>query len=64
MLQPVEITNVPTISQPEYVIQRSTKDSGSETEMETWSFDRAIKEVFRLLPPELCPRPSEEHIPA
>ena len=32
--------------------------------METWSFDRTINEVFRLLPPELCPRPTEEHTPA
>ena len=64
VLQPAEITNVPTISQPEYVIQCSTKDSGSETEMETWSFDRAINEVFRLLPLELCPSPSEEHTQA
>ena len=32
--------------------------------METWSFDRAVNEVFRLLPPELCPRSTEEHTPA
>ena len=64
MLQPAEITNVPTIPQPEHVIQHSTTDSGSESYMETWSFDRAINKVFRLLPPELCPRPTEEHIPA
>ena len=32
--------------------------------METWSFERAINEVFRLLPPEICPRPTEEHTPA
>ena len=32
--------------------------------METWSFDRAINEVFRLLPPELCPRSTEEHAQA
>ena len=43
--------------------RRSTKDSGSESEIETRSFDRAINEVFRLLPPELCPRPTEEHAP-
>ena len=29
-----------------------------------WSFDRAINEVFRLLPQELCPRPTEEQAPA
>ena len=64
MLQPAEVGNVSTISQPEYIIQRSTKDSGSETEMETWSCERAINEVFRLLLAELCPKPSKEHIPA
>ena len=52
-LQPAEITNVPTIPQPEYVFQRSTKDSGSDSEQETWSFDRAINDIFRLLSPEM-----------
>ena len=63
ILQPAEIT-VQTIPQPEQTLQGSTKDSGSESEIETWSFDRAINEVFRLLPPEFCPRPTEEHAPA
>ena len=49
---------------PEQVIPRPSRDSGSDNEMETWSFDRAINEVFRLLPPELCPRQTEEHTPA
>ena len=40
----------------------STKDSGSDSELEIWSFDRGINEVFRLLSPELCPRPTKEHI--
>ena len=62
-LQPAEITNVQTIPQPELVIHRSTKDSGSDSEQETWSFDRAINEVFRLLPLELYPRPTKEHVP-
>ena len=61
MLQPEEITNVKTIPQPEQTLQCST---GSDSEIETWSSDRAINEVFRLLPLELCPRPSEEHAPA
>ena len=39
------------------------KDSGSESDWETWSFDRAIIEVFRLLPQELCPRLPEENTP-
>ena len=53
MLQPVEITNVQTIPQPEQTLQCSTKDLGSDSEIETWSFDRAINEIFRLLPPEM-----------
>ena len=40
MLQPAEITNVLTVSQPEHTLQRPTKDSGSDSETETWSFDR------------------------
>ena len=40
-----------------------SRDSGSDTKMETWSFDRAISEAFRLLPPKLCPRSTEEHAP-
>ena len=64
MLQHMKITNVQTIPQPEQTLQHSTKDSGSDSEIETWSFDRAISEVFRLLPQELCPRPTEEHAPA
>ena len=38
--------------------------TGSDMEIETWSFDRAISDVFRLLSLELCPRPTEEHAPA
>ena len=52
ILQPAEITNVQTIP-PEQTLQRSTKDSGSGSEIE-------INEAVRLLPPELCPRPTEE----
>ena len=40
------------------------KDSGSDSDSETWSFDRAINEVFRLLPQELCPRLTEENTPS
>ena len=40
------------------------KDSGSESDSETWSFDRVINEVLRLLPQELCPRQIEETTPA
>ena len=62
VLQPEEVPNIQTIT-PEQVIPRPSRDSGSDNESETWSFDRAINEVFRLLPPELCPRQTEEHSP-
>ena len=39
---------------------QQTKDSGSESDSEIWSFDRTINEVFRLFPEELCPKPIEE----
>ena len=42
---------------------QQTKDSGSESDSETWSFDRAINEVFRPLPEELCPKPTKENTP-
>ena len=42
---------------------QQTKDSGSESDSETWSFDRVINEVFRLLHEELCPKPKEENTP-
>ena len=44
-------------------VVQQLKDSGSESDSEAWSFDRAINEVFRLLPQELCPRPTEENTP-
>ena len=58
--QPEEVPNIQTMT-PEQVISRPSRDSGSDNESETWSFDRAIKEVFRLLLPELCPRQTKEH---
>ena len=63
VLQPEELSNVRTMT-PEQTLLRPSRDSGSDTEMETWTFDRAINEVFRLLPPELCPRSTKEHAPA
>ena len=63
-LQPAETINVIPISQSDNVAQHSAKDTGSESEQEIWSFDRAINEMFRLLPQELCPRPTEEQTPA
>ena len=62
-LQPEERTNVQTLP-PEQTLQRPSRDSGSESETETWSFDRAITKVFRLFHPELCPRSTEEHTPS
>ena len=41
------------------VVQHFSKDSSSEPEIETWSFDKAVNEVFRLLAEELCPKPSK-----
>ena len=41
-----------------------SKDSGSYSEQESWSFDKNINEVFRLLPEEMCPRPSEDYTPS
>ena len=41
-----------------------SKDSGSESEQETWSFDKDINEIFRLLPEEMCPRPMKNHTPS
>ena len=46
ILQLAEITNVQINLLPEQILQRITKDSDSDS-------DRAINEVFRLLPPEL-----------
>ena len=42
---------------------QQTKDFGSKSDSETWSFNRAINEVFRLLPEELCPKLTEENNP-
>ena len=55
MLQPAEPIKITPNIQPENVVQPA-KDSGSDSESELWSFDRAINEVFRLLPQELCPK--------
>ena len=59
----MEITNVQTVL-PEQTLQHPSKDWGSDFEIETWSSDSTINEVFRLLPLELCPRPSKEHTAA
>ena len=64
MLQPAGTTNETLILQSDNVAQYSAKDTGSESEQEIWSFDRAINEVFRLLPQELCSEQTKEQSPA
>ena len=61
-LQPTEPISITPNLQPENVVQ-TAKDSGSDSEAEVWSFDRAINEVFRLLPQELCPKTPQEQTP-
>ena len=56
-VQPVRtIDDTPNIHS-DNVVQQMSKDSVSESKAETLSFDKAINEVFRLLPQELCPKP-------
>ena len=45
-------------------LPQTNKESDSETETEIWSFDRAINEVFRLLPAELCPKTQQDQAPS
>ena len=62
-IQPEETNFSPVTNQPinydqfQPNLTQQNKESDSESESEVWSFDRAINEVFRLLPPELCPKP-------
>ena len=48
MPQPAKTMEHTPIIHFDNVVQQSSKDTGSESESETWSFDRAINEVFRL----------------
>ena len=64
MPQPARTMEQTPVLHSDNVVQQSSRDTGSESELETWSFDRAINEVFRLLPQELCPKPMEENTPA
>ena len=66
-IQPEETNFNPVNTQPINIIDQvhpnlsqENKQSDSETETEIWSFDRAINEVFRLLPAELCPKTQQE----
>ena len=49
-----------------YLLELTTQlkvNHGSDSDVEVWSFDRAINEVFRLLPQELCPKTTQEQTP-
>ena len=48
--QPDRTIEQTPIIHSEKVVQQSSRNIGSDSESETWSFDRAINEVFRLLP--------------
>ena len=63
-LQPARTIDKTPMIHSDNVVQQTSKDTSSESEAEIWSFDRAINEVFRLLPQELYPKPTEEHTPA
>ena len=58
-MQPLEhvnitpnLTEIPINKTPQLTenVLQGNKDSGSDSEAEIWSFNRAINEVFRLLP--------------
>ena len=69
LIQPEETNFSPITNQPinydqiQPNLTQQNKESDSETESEVWSFDRAINEVFRLLPPELCPKTQQDQAP-
>ena len=58
VLQPEEIPTVQTMTS-EQTMPCPSRDSGSDNEMENWSFDRAINEVLGF-----CPRSTEQHTSA
>ena len=63
-MQPDRTIEQTPIIHSENVVQQSSRDTKSDSELETWSIDRAITEVFRQLPQELCPKQMEENTPA
>ena len=63
-IQPANIQPVNTGQNVSENLTQTNKDSDSDNETENRSFDRAINEVFRLLPEELCPKTQQEHTPA
>ena len=68
-IQPEETNFSPITNEPinydqfQPNLTQQNKESDLETESEVWSFDRAINEVFRLLPPELCPKTQQDQAP-
>ena len=68
-IQPEETNFSPVTNQPinydqfQPNLTQQNKESDSETEYEVWSFDPAINKVFRLLPPELCPKTQQDQAP-
>ena len=63
-IQSEETGFIPINNQPINFDQfQPNKESDSETESEVCSLDRAINEVFRLLPPELCPKTLQDQAP-
>ena len=68
-IQPEETNFSPVINQPinydqfQPNLTQQNKESDLETESEVWSFDCVINEVFRLLPPELCPKIQQDQAP-
>ena len=62
--QPARILEETPNIHSDNVVQHFSKDSGSEPEIETWSFGKAINEILRLLPEELCLKPLEDHTPS
>ena len=69
-VQPEETNFIPVNTQPINIdefhpnLPQTNKESDSETETEIWSFDRAINEVFRLLPAEQCPKTQQDQAPS
>ena len=69
-IQPEEPSFIPVNTQPINIdefhpnLPQMNKESNSETETEIWSFDRAINEVFRLLPAELCSKTQQDQAPS
>ena len=61
-LQPVMTMDRTPIIDSHNVVQQ-LKTSGSESDLETWSFERTVNKIFRLLPQKLCPRPTEKNTP-